>query len=184
MMDVAIFTAVAVAIAAQVYISPIQNVSTVKVLLIYFASALSLFVYLISLSLGTSYFNVIARYVALNATFLITAVSLTVIRRIYLSPLSKFPGPKFAAATNLWKAKEYSQGHHARTIISLHRKYNSDIVRTGPYEVSIKNVDAVEKIYKGRYPRGAFYEAGAMYGDANLNCQGDYNIHGPWRRIW
>ena len=75
MMDVAIFTAVAVAIAAQVYISPIQNVSTVKVLLIYFASALSLFVYLISLSLGTSYFNVIARYVALNATFLITAVS-------------------------------------------------------------------------------------------------------------
>jgi hypothetical protein len=183
-MDVAIFTAAAVAIAAQVYISPVPNVSTVKVLLVYFASALSLFVYLISSSIGTSYFNVIARYVSLNAAFLITAVSITVIRRIYLSPLSKFPGPKFAAATNLWKAKEYSQGHHARTIINLHRKYSSDIVRTGPYEVSIKNLDAVEKIYKGRYPRGAFYEAGAMYGDANLNCQGDYNIHGPWRRIW
>jgi hypothetical protein len=183
-MDVAIFTAVAVAIAAQVYVSPIPNVSTVKILLVYFASALSLFVYLISSSLDNSYFSIIARYVTLNSTFLITAVSLTIIRRIYFSPLSKFPGPKSAAATNLWKAKEYSQGHHARTILALHHKYNSDIVRTGPYEVSIRNVDAVEKIYKGKYPRGAFYEAGAMYGDANLNCQGDYNIHGPWRRIW
>lgn len=45
-------------------------------------------------------------------------------------------------------------------------------------------MDAVEKIYRGKYPRGTFYEVGAINGAYNLNTQRNYEVHTPWRRIW
>ena len=175
-------TAVAVAIAAQLYISPIPEVSTIKVLVTYFGvNAIVLISLLISTSKITSS---LSRLISLNIIFLITATTLTLIRRLYFSPLSSFPGPKLAALSNFHKANAYRTGRGAKVFLELHEKYNSDIVRVGPNELSIRNVDAVEKIYKGKYPRGTFYEVGAINGAYNLNTQRNYEIHTPWRRIW
>jgi len=176
-MDVAMATAVAVAIAAQLYISPIPEISTIKVLNTYFfANAIILSSILFSTS---KIITSLSRLITLNTIFLLTFTTLTLIRRLYFSPLSSFPGPKLAALSNLYKANAYRTGRGAKVLLD-----NSDIVRVGPNELSIRNVDAVEKIYKGKYPRGTFYEVGAINGAYNLNTQRNYEIHTPWRRIW
>jgi hypothetical protein len=181
-MDAGITTAIATAITAQLYISPIPEVSTIKVLVTYFSANTALFLYLLSLTSKITYS--LTRITTLNLVFLSTATTLTLIRRLYFSPLSSFPGPKIAALSNLYKANTYRTGRGAKGLREIHEKYNSDIVRVGPNELSIRNVDAVEKIYRGKYPRGTFYEIGAINGAYNLNTQRNYEIHAPWRRIW
>jgi hypothetical protein len=172
-MDAATATAVAVAIAAQLYISPIPEVSTVKVLVTYFSLNTALLLYLLTST--SQIVSSLSRFTSLNFIFLSTATTLTFIRRLYFSPLSSFPGPKLAALSNFYKANAYRTGRGAKVLLELHEKYNSDIVRVGPNELSIRNVDAIEKIYKGKYPRGRAY---------NLNTQRNYEVHTPWRRIW
>ncbi|KAE9378959.1 cytochrome P450 [Stipitochalara longipes BDJ] len=181
-MEVATATAVAVAVAAQLYISPIPEVSTIKVLLTYFSANTALLLYLFTTTSDILYS--FSKLTILNFAFLSTATALTLFRRLYFSPLSSFPGPKLAAVSNFYKANVYRTGRGAKAFLKLHEKYNSDIVRIGPNELSIRNVDAVDKIYKGKYPRGTFYEVGAINGAYNLNTQRNYEIHTPWRRIW
>lgn len=181
-MDASMATTVAVAIAAQLYISPIPEVSTIKVLLTYFFANAIVLSFLLTSSSNIIYS--ISRLTSLNLAFLLTAITITLIRRLSFHPLSSFPGPKIAALSNFYKANIYRTGRGAKVLLELHEKYNSDIVRVGPNELSIRNVDAVEKIYKGKYPRGTFYEVGAINGAYNLNTQRNYEIHTPWRRIW
>jgi hypothetical protein len=181
-MDPPTATAVAVAIAAQLYVSPIPEVSTINALLTYFSANTALLLYLLTSTSQTA--SSLSRLIYLNFTFLLTATTLTLIRRLYFSPLSSFPGPKVAALSNFYKANAYRTGQGAKVLLELHQKYNSDIVRIGPNELSIRNVDAVEKIYRGKYPRGTFYEVGAINGAYNLNTQRNYEVHTPWRRIW
>ncbi|KAI0791423.1 cytochrome P450 [Abortiporus biennis] len=67
---------------------------------------------------------------------------------IYFHPLRRFPGPKVAAATDLWKA--YIEIVQQRGIVDklfeLHRVYG-DIVRIGPNELHFANPTAYDDIY-------------------------------------
>jgi hypothetical protein len=45
--------------------------------------------------------------------------------------------------------------------------------------VSVVNVDAISKLYSGKYPRGTFYEMGAVNGEVSLNSTRDYAKHTP-----
>ena len=177
------FGAAALAVASHFYLSPIPEVSTVKLVVAYYATNIALFLYF-SLYSHSSLSETIVNSFTLNLVFLTTAVSTTLIRRLFFSPLCRFPGPKLAAASKIWAANEFRLGRHSLTVKELHKKYNSDIVRIGPNEVSIKNVEAVEKIFKGRYVRGTFYEVGAVNGEFNLNTTRNNNSHAVWRRIW
>ncbi|TGO19003.1 hypothetical protein BTUL_0006g00360 [Botrytis tulipae] len=176
------FTTMMAAIACQVLLSPIPEPSTIKVISIYFSSNCVFFLYLISTSTGI--FQVIIHLLTSNATFLLTAIILTAFRRLYFSPLSHIPGPARFALTKLFIANEYRLGRTSHTIEALHKKYKSDVVRIGPNEVSIINADAVPKVFSGKYPRGTFYEIGAINGEVNLNTTRDYGKHTLWRRIW
>lgn len=180
-MDASTVMAIAIAIGAQLYISPIPEVSTIKVLVTYLSANAAVLSFLISTS---NIIYSILRFITLNLIFLLTATILTLIRRLYFSPLSSFSGPRLAALSNLYKANIYRTGRGAKVLLELHEEYSSDIVRIGPNELSIRNVDAVEKIYRGKYPRGTFYEVGAINGAYNLNTQRNYEIHTPWKRIW
>ena len=177
----AYLTAAALAVAAQVYISPIPEVSTVKIVVTYHTGNIAL---LISLLASTSLPSTLAHFFLLNTIFLIVFTSLTLIRRLYFHPLTHFPGPKLAACSKLWEANEYRLGRASLTHKALHKQYDSDFVRIGPNEVSVRCVEAVEKIYKGRYTRGTFYEVGAVNGEFNLNTKRGYEVFGAWRRIW
>ncbi|GIK03789.1 hypothetical protein Aspvir_007863 [Aspergillus viridinutans] len=95
-----------------------------------------------------------------------------------------FPGPKSAAISKLWAANQCRLGRTVLTLKRLHEQYDSDIIRIGPNEVSINNVEAVHTIYKGRYQRGFFYEFRASNGELNLNTTRDYAKHSAWRKIW
>ncbi|KAE8441592.1 hypothetical protein EG329_004641 [Mollisiaceae sp. DMI_Dod_QoI] len=180
-MGISILTAGAVAVAAQVYLSPIPEVSIVKVFVTYFAVNTALYLYLSSY---TPISASIASLTVLNITFLATATLLTLVRRAFFSPLSAFPGPPLYALTNLYKANLYRTGRGAYALLELHDKYNSDVIRLGPNELSVRNVEAVEKLYKGKYPRGIPYDIAILEGATNLNTERDYKIHTPWRRVW
>jgi hypothetical protein len=181
-MDNLTFTVIAIAIIAQVYFSTIPEVPTLNYVLSYFIGTVLLFACLVLSSLPIS--QLLFRFATLNAAFLFTATSLTLIRRLYFSPLSKFPGPRAAALSKLWEANEFRKGITTFTLQALHKEYKSDFIRIGPNELSISNVDAVEKIYKGKYKRGPFYELGMMNGEFNLNTTRNNADHSPWRRIW
>jgi len=178
-------TAAVLGIATQVYLSLIPEVPTIKVLQGYIFQNIILLAYLFNSSSSSPLISVILlQFWTLNIIFLLAAFTLTAIRRLFFSPLTKFPGPKLAALSKIWAANEFRLGRHSLTVKNLHKKYNSDIVRIGPNEVSIRNVDAVEKIYKGRYTRGTFFEVGMLNGELNLNSTRDYRFHRAWRRIW
>ena len=70
----------------------------------------------------------------LVAAICLTAVyvPLLVLYRIYFSPLSKFPGPKIAAAT-LWYEYYYDvvkRGRYTWKIAELHKEFGTDTNRT------------------------------------------------------
>ncbi|KAE8153060.1 cytochrome P450 [Aspergillus avenaceus] len=77
----------------------------------------------------------------------ITAI---VIYRLFLSPLSKFPGPRLAAATRLYEA--YFQlvkgGRFTWHINELHEQYGP-IVRITPWEIHIKDPNFYNTLYAG-----------------------------------
>ncbi|KAI1259841.1 cytochrome P450 [Xylariaceae sp. FL1019] len=90
----------------------------------------------------------------LIGTFYIIAIA---IYRLFLSPLSKIPGPKLAALTYLYEF--YWDGWQPGQLLfktkELHEKYGP-IVRTGPYTVHINDISYYDNIYAGggsKHPR-------------------------------
>ncbi|KAL8736437.1 MAG: hypothetical protein Q9166_000229 [cf. Caloplaca sp. 2 TL-2023] len=71
------------------------------------------------------------------------------IRNIYFHPLSKFPGPKSAAATPIPFVKNHVQGSMVDWVMGLHAKYGP-VVRTGPDELSFIGPSAWQDIYTTR----------------------------------
>ncbi|KAF9889504.1 hypothetical protein FE257_007214 [Aspergillus nanangensis] len=57
------------------------------------------------------------------------------IYNLYFHPLSKYPGPRLAAATPWWICLSYFQGNTPRKLLELHNRYGP-IVRTSPDELS------------------------------------------------
>ena len=89
-MDNATLTAAAIAITAQGYFSTVHEVPTLQYLVSYFVGNALLFVWLFASKIPVS--QLLVRFVTLNITFLFTAIFVTLIRRLYFSPLSRFPG--------------------------------------------------------------------------------------------
>ncbi|KAK3693065.1 cytochrome P450 [Podospora appendiculata] len=72
------------------------------------------------------------------------------IRRVWFSPLSKFPGPKFAALT-LWNEFYWDvvkRGTFMWKIEEMHKKYGP-IVRINPFEIHILDPDYYNELYAG-----------------------------------
>lgn len=177
---VSVATAAAV-IVAQLYLSPIPEVSTVKVILTYLTSNITLFGYLLlSVPIISDLFT---QFTVLNLIFLSTAAALTLIRRLYFHPLSHIPGPRLAALSNIWVSNQFRLGRMSQICCNLHEKYNSDVIRLGPNEICIRHVDAVEVVFKGKYPRGTLYNIGKMKGEVDVNSTRDYAVHGPGQKI-
>ncbi|RFU72325.1 cytochrome p450 [Trichoderma arundinaceum] len=86
----------------------------------------------------------------LLATVLLTSIYsvYVVIYRLWFSPLAKFPGPKFAAAT-FWYEFYYDywlDGQYLFEVEKMHKKYGP-IIRVNPNELSIHDPDFYNEIY-------------------------------------
>ncbi|CZR52602.1 related to cytochrome P450 CYP3/CYP5/CYP6/CYP9 subfamilies [Phialocephala subalpina] len=75
------------------------------------------------------------------------------IYRVYFSPLSKFPGPKLAAAT-LWYEFYYDvilNGQYEFKIQELHKQYGP-IIRISPFELHINDPEYYDVLYSNNLP--------------------------------
>ncbi|KUJ14947.1 cytochrome P450 [Mollisia scopiformis] len=68
---------------------------------------------------------------------------------VFLHPLSRFPGPRAAAATSWWKTyvEVVRQESMVHVLVGLHKVYG-DIVRVGPNELHFANPEAYHDIYR------------------------------------
>jgi hypothetical protein len=71
--------------------------------------------------------------------------------RLHFSPLARFPGPKFAAATIFPKLWYWASGDLVFWITELHHKHGR-IVRVGPNELSFIDGQAYQDIYGFQAP--------------------------------
>ncbi|KAL9015525.1 MAG: hypothetical protein Q9185_007080 [Variospora sp. 1 TL-2023] len=93
-----------------------------------------------------------------------------VVYRLYFSPLSKFPGPKIAAAT-LWYEYYYDvvkRGRYTWRIKELHKQYGP-IVRINPYELHIDDPEYYDELYVGPSKRRTEKYEWAVRGFGPLN---------------
>ncbi|ODH20230.1 hypothetical protein ACO22_05937 [Paracoccidioides brasiliensis] len=80
--------------------------------------------------------------------FVTIYIIIGLVYRLFISPLSKFPGPKLAAAT-LWYEFYYDavlKGQYTFRIKEMHLKYGP-IVRVSPYELHIDDPDYYSMLY-------------------------------------
>ncbi|MCJ1398638.1 hypothetical protein MMC11_001838 [Xylographa trunciseda] len=86
--------------------------------------------------------------VLIAVAVLLSYVFSLAVSRLYLSPISKFPGPKLAALT-LWYEFYYDvvlHGQYAFHIRGLHEKYGP-IIRINPYELHVSDSNYYETLY-------------------------------------
>lgn len=67
---------------------------------------------------------------------LILFTSCQIIYELFLSPLSRFPGPFWARLTDLWHVRLVRSGYEHTTVYALHEKYGS-VVRIGPSKLCV-----------------------------------------------
>ncbi|KAI1499842.1 putative cytochrome P450 [Biscogniauxia marginata] len=60
--------------------------------------------------------------------------------------MAKYPGPRFAAVSELWYAKAWTGGQWHRKLYEAHRKYG-DVVRIAPNELSFATIQSFKDIY-------------------------------------
>ncbi|KAJ9419780.1 hypothetical protein FOXG_06968 [Fusarium oxysporum f. sp. lycopersici 4287] len=103
--------------------------------------------------------------------------------KLYLHPLSKFPGPTEACLSQKWLLRVSEEGNPERVFERLHEKYNSRAIRIAPNELHIDDV----KIYKDIYNQTSTYikqpDFYAGFGTPHsVFAEHDPNLHKQRRR--
>ncbi|KAF2162917.1 hypothetical protein M409DRAFT_68872 [Zasmidium cellare ATCC 36951] len=91
--------------------------------------------------------------------FLLSCILFLIAQKLTTDRLKRFPGPRLAAWTDLWRVLDtYFGSHKPPSSIILHRKYG-DIVRVGPNALTFSNPQAIKDIYgtDNRYPKSEMY---------------------------
>ncbi|KAF4445645.1 hypothetical protein F53441_10645 [Fusarium austroafricanum] len=89
-----------------------------------------------------------AKWMEYAIIFFLSFKAITYLQRLYFHPLSKFPGPKFCAASRLYQFywDSYQHGRFWAKLPELHRRYGS-IVRIGPHEIHIEDSEYFDTIF-------------------------------------
>jgi cytochrome P450 len=121
--------------------------------------------------------NFLSAFAALVLFYFISST----IYYLYLSPISKIPGPKLAAAT--WWYEYYhdivTYGKYIFKVMDMHKQYGP-IVRISPHEVHISDPDFYETLYASsstnRKDRWSWYTDGLGLPVSTLGTV-EYNLH-------
>lgn len=80
------------------------------------------------------------------ALYALLSLLTRIVIRLYIHPLSRIPGPKLAAVSNIWQAYHVRNGRARELGKDIHKKYGP-IVRVGPNEVWCNSAEAFKAIY-------------------------------------
>lgn len=174
--------AAAAGLVGHCILSAINEVPTIPFLNATGFSEAVLLAYLIRS--GRNLLEILQSFSLLNAAFWSVLIAVTLLRRLYIHPLRKFPGKKLAALSKLYEAYLNFTGRQGLELKELHQKHGI-IIRTGPNEISINDVDVLQLLHRQPYvSRGPFYEIAAMMGEFTVFTVRDNNLHKQWRGIW
>ncbi|KAI2466534.1 cytochrome P450 [Annulohypoxylon bovei var. microspora] len=88
---------------------------------------------------------------------------------VWFHPLAKYPGPKAAAASDIWFVWAWTTGRYPHILEDAHRKYG-DVVRIAPNELSFGTIQAHRDIYstpsKTKKP---FLKCGTFYNNGDVS---------------
>lgn len=111
------------------------------------------------------------------------------LHRLYLSPMAKFPGPRFAALT-FWNEFFYDvvcAGRYTWKIAEYHGRYGP-IVRINPYEIHINDPDFYDELYVGasKGKSDKWFWSMRMFGQYDHSSFDtlDHDIHRIRREPW
>ncbi|KAK7914065.1 Cytochrome P450 monooxygenase BOA3 [Apiospora marii] len=110
----------------------------------------------------------------------------TCIYNLYFHPLAKYPGPRFAAVSQLWYARVYTGGNWPFIIEQAHRKYG-DVIRIAPNELSFCTPQAFKDIYGGATKtKKLFVKSELFYDvkDTNLAYERDPDRHAALSKLF
>lgn len=90
--------------------------------------------------------------------FLLAPASLA-LYRLYLSPLSHIPGPRFACVSSLFLYTICYLGVEGRVLLYYHQEYRTQVLRIGPNAVSLSDPEALHTVYvsDGGLPKDSRY---------------------------
>ncbi|EJT96745.1 cytochrome P450 [Dacryopinax primogenitus] len=108
----------------------------------------------------------------------------TVIQRLFLGPLARFPGPRLAALTRAWAFVQAIGGRQVKHVHELHKNYGP-IVRVGPNDLSLSAPEVIPRLYSFK----PFLKDPVLYDALNggkpeghLVCQTDPETHARRRK--
>lgn len=110
----------------------------------------------------------------------------SIIYELYLSPLSRFPGPNLWAISRIPGQLSVLRGRHHLDILALHEQYGP-VIRISPKELAFNTPQAFRDIYGAR-PGGCFAKDQSHYlppanGVDHLVCAVDNAVHARQRRL-
>lgn len=119
-----------------------------------------------------------------GALLLAIAINRLIIEPLYISPLSKTPGPKSYALTKWRLAWDEWQGRRTAAIHQLHQRYGP-VVRIGPNEVHFNSPSALRTIYGAGsgFERTDFYRMFDVYGKQNVFTFGPSSQHAERKKL-
>ncbi|KAI0839483.1 putative cytochrome P450 [Hypoxylon sp. FL0890] len=125
----------------------------------------------------------------LLAAVIIVKVVRDGIYNLYFHPLSRFPGPKLAACSNVPYSIGFLGGRQPYKMLDLHRRYGP-VVRVAPNELSFNTAQSFRDIYGFRpghktFVKSIFYDGGsfAAKGVHSIVSERDPVIHAQMRRL-
>lgn len=125
----------------------------------------------------------------LLAVVITTKVLYAGVYNAYFHPLSRFPGPKLAACSNVPYSISFLGGRQPYNILELHRRYGP-VVRVAPNELSFNTAQSFRDIYGFRpghktFVKSIFYDGGsfAARGVHSIVSERDPVVHGEMRRL-
>lgn len=107
-----------------------------------------------------------------------------VVYGLYFGPLSKIPGPRIAAATNLWLLRRLYQYRKNRTINDCFEEYGP-IVRIGPNKVALNTEQDIKTVYAigTKFVKSSWYLTWSLMGYDNVFTFINPKQHADRRRI-
>ncbi|KAF2136205.1 uncharacterized protein K452DRAFT_322568 [Aplosporella prunicola CBS 121167] len=106
---------------------------------------------------------------------------------LFLSPLSRFPGPRLWAISRIPSQLSIVRGHHHLDVLALHDKYGP-VVRIGPAELAFNTAEAFRDIYGPRPEHERCVKERSHYGPQingadHLSTAVDDAVHSRQRRL-